>query len=93
MSFLLFKKYRQFTLSMLKEGQLISRRQYESLYKEIGMFFSIHSHIRDGNRFCKIKREYELKERDLFGQIISCPMPTSNNETFSFYVEGTEFLQ
>jgi len=92
MIYALIKKRRKFSLSMLKDGQTISRRQYKSLYEEIGICFSIFSKPNGDNMFCKIKREYELKPKEIFGQTRLCQAATSYQQVVCFEVEGTEPL-
>ena len=92
MIYALIKKRRKFSLSMLKDGQTISRRQYKSLYEEIGICFSFHTKPSGDNMYCKIQREYCMGERQINGVTYPCPVPTSNKETFSFFVQGTEPL-
>jgi hypothetical protein len=92
MIYALIKKRRKFSLSMLKNGQTISRRQYQLLYEDIKICFSIFIKPNGDNMFCKIQRNYCMGERQINGVTYPCPVPTSNKETFSFYVEGIEPL-
>jgi hypothetical protein len=92
MSFLLLKRKNYFRLENLRQGETISRRQYKSLYEEISIHFSLYSTVKDGKRFCVIRRESVSGTREFNGKTYDCPVPTLNHEQFSFYVEGTDFL-
>lgn len=92
MSFLLHRRKCHFTLSMLEDGMTISRRQYDALYKEISSCFSIAQQLRGDIVHCAIRRESEMRTRELFGNIITCPMPTSNHEKFTFYIKSNQLI-
>lgn len=94
MSLLLLRRKCNFDLSMLKHGMVISRKQYKSLYEkdEVRMCFTIHSQPQGKNISCRFERCYELRQKEIFGQTRLVPVPTSNNEKFYFFVEGTEPL-
>lgn len=92
MSLLLLRRKCTFTLSMLKEGQTISRTQYKSLYEEIRMCFSIYSKPDGDNMYCKIKKDYDLVPAEIYGNKYMKQVGTSNPLSISFTVEGTEPL-
>ncbi len=77
---------------MLENDKVISRKQYDSLYKEISMHFSIAQQLVVDKIHCTIRRESVMGTRELFGKVYECPIPTSNHETFSFYIQSSELV-
>jgi len=93
MSLLLFRKRKcHFTLSMLKDGMTITRSQYDSLYNEIKICFSIAQQLKGDTVHCQIRRESEMGTREIFGKVYECPLPTSNHETFKFYIQSDKLI-
>ena len=77
---------------MLENGATLSRTQYESLYKEIGLHFTIYQERVSDVIHCKIVRQTVMGTREIFGKVIECPIPTSNRETFSFHIKSSELI-
>ena len=92
MMYALIKRKSVFTLNMLEDGKVISRKQYESLYKEISKYFSVSQRLVSDKIHCTIRRESVAGTRELFGKVYECPIPTSNHETFSFYIQSNELI-
>lgn len=79
-------------LILLGDNYTISRIQYESLYKEISMCFSIAQQIVGDKVICKIRRESVMGTREIFGKVYECPIPTSNHETYTFYIRSNNTI-
>lgn len=92
MSLLLRRRKCHFTLSMLEDGMTISRRQYDALYKEISLCFSIAQQLRGDVIHCTIRRESDMGTREIFGKTIECPIPTSYHEKFTFYIKSSQLI-